>query len=159
MGKKRADMTKICLIAHGTDWHGMTAERVWASPLVDGLFLVRNNPLYAYGISYGDVVRCREADDGSLQFEHVAKQGGHSNYRLLLKAGRTPSDFLAVWPRLEQLGCSYESSRDPEDVFAIDVPPTADVAAVYSVITEGEEQGLWYLDEGNFEHGCPDGTG
>ena len=145
-------MVKIVVQTDGGEWHGMTYETLWGSPINDMNFRIENAPLYAYGISYHDIARCSRLDDGLYRFNFAVVKGGHSNYRLLLRKGKNPSDFLSRWDRLQRLGCVYESSKDPEDVFAIDVPPHVDVYAVFDVLDQGEKDGIWHLDEGNFEH-------
>lgn len=142
---------KMTVNTDPSDWHGMTSERIWVTRVGSDEFRIENNVLYAYGLSFGDVVRGARRD-GALEFHSVLRKGGHSNYRILLRKGVAPDQFRARFPELEKLGCRYESSRDPEDVFSVDVPPQADVQLVYDLLENGVEEGLWHLDEGNFEH-------
>jgi len=134
------------------EWHGMSSELLWVTKTGPDLYRLDNSPLYAYGLSMGDIVRADRASGKIVSFAGVETKGGHSNYRVLLKSGHTFADFQQHWPEIEKLGCSYESSKDPEDVFAIDVPPESDVHAVYAILENGVGDGLWHLDEGNFEH-------
>lgn len=134
-------------------WHGMTAETMWVEMQSDTVGTLRNNPLYAYGVSWGDVVRIRTDEiSGTPQFDQVVTQLGHSTYRVLLNPGQPSSRFYNMWPQLESIGCSFESSADPEDIYAIDIPPSSDVNEVYWLLMSGEREGHWHLDEGNFEH-------
>lgn len=134
-------------------WHDMSGEWLWADRIGDNLYRIDNIPLYVYGISYMDFVACRQSEEEFLEFERVVDSGGHSTYRTLLKGDKNRNDFLSYWIVLEKLGCSYESSIDPEDVFSIDVPPHVDVRLAYDILLKGESDDVWHLDEGNFEHG------
>lgn len=144
---------KLLVTTDPSEWHGMGGERLWVKKISKNSYRVDNSPLYAYGISLGDVVEAFPLERGLVSFSRVLEKGGHSNYRVLLRNGFSAEDFNKRWSGLEGLGCSYESSKDPEDVFAIDVPPEVDVMAVYELLEEGADDGIWHLDEGNFEHG------
>lgn len=144
-------MVKILVNTNACDWHGMSGESLWGLRLHGDFFRIENIPLYAYGISYHDIIHACHCGTG-LEFKSITMRGGHSTYRVLLKSDRTKAEFLARWVLLEHLGCSYESSMNPEDVFAIDVPPEVDVHIVFRILEKGEADGVWHLDEGNFEH-------
>jgi hypothetical protein len=143
---------KVIFDTDGNAWHGTTAERLWATPVGIRLYRLENSPLYAYGVSYQDVVVARKDADTLLRFVSVQSRGGHSTYRVVLKAASTKADFERHWKPLEQLGCTYESSADPENVFAIDVPPSTDVYVVYPLLEDGERDGVWEFEEGHCGH-------
>ena len=145
------EQVKIVFVTDSRAWHGVTAERLWATELGDGHYRIDNAPLYAYGVSYGDIVSA-EPHEGRLRFKSVLGQGGNSTYRILLRPPHGRPSFERYWARIEPLGCFYESSRDPEDVFSISVPADADVAAVYAILEAGAAEGVWHFEEGNFEH-------
>ncbi len=146
-----SSLEKMIVRTDSNDWHGMSSERIWVKAVGKDEFQVENNVLYAYGLSFGDIVRGARKD-GALEFVSVSQKGGHSNYRVLLRKGVSPEEFRKRFPELERLGCRYESSRNPEDVFSVDVPPNADVQLIYNMLEAGVDDGLWHLDEGNFEH-------
>ena len=58
--------------------------------------------------------------------------------------------FLKDWVRLGELGCTYE--RATRRYVAIDVPPHADIYAVYQVLEEGERACQWEFEEGHCGH-------
>jgi hypothetical protein len=152
-----APMVKIVFPLNSSDWHGMNSERMWAQPLSDRLFVIENSPLYVLGIAFKDVVTATGEPNGQLIFSEVISRGGHSNYQLVLEKGISKQQFELFWRPIEALGCSYESSIDPEDVFAVDVPPEVDVYAVYALLQQGEREGIWEFGEGHCEHGLPKG--
>jgi hypothetical protein len=112
--------------------------------------MVDNSPFYTYDISFRDVVAA-VPDGARLLFERVLERGGHSTYRIKLPAGMDHSYFLIHWSVLEALGCSYEgSSAASRRLYAIDVPPEADIDEVYRQLEEGEHEGRWEFEEGHY---------
>jgi Domain of unknown function (DUF4265) len=127
----------------------MDGEWIWVEPSQNGTFKVLNIPLYAYGVSYLDEVSLTK--NGSIyKFDKVANKSGNHNYRILLRNGVERAKFENRWPAFASQGCEYESSKDPEDVFGINVPPQSDVNAVYALLEDGQNDRVWYFDEGNF---------
>src|SRR5215472_2433431 len=80
----------------------------------------------------------------------VAIRGGHSTYRLVLPEDATEERFLQDWSPLKKLGCAYE--RATRRFVAIDVPPAADIYAVYKALEDGENAGRWEFEEGHCGH-------
>jgi hypothetical protein len=80
----------------------------------------------------------------------VAARSGHSTYRLVLPEDTNEEKFLTDWVRLGELGCTYE--RATRRYVAIDVPPHADIYAVYQVLEEGERTCQWEFEEGHCGH-------
>jgi hypothetical protein len=123
-------------------------ENMHADPLPDNTFRLENSPFYFYGISLGDRFQAT-AEDGRLFFSRVIERGGHCTYRIKLPSGKAHNHFLEFWQPLEALGCSYESSGANERrLYAIDIPPGADVNAIYRLLEDGEEAGNWVFEEG-----------
>lgn len=70
-----------------------------------------------------------------------------------LEPSSAKGDFEKYWSPLEKLlGCTYESSKDPETVFAVDVPPEVDVHAAYGLLEDGERANVWEFGEGHCGH-------
>jgi hypothetical protein len=145
-------MVRVMFETNGNDWHGTTAERLWATPVGISLYRLENSPFCAYDVSYQDVVVAREDRDGTLRFERVESRGGHSTYRILLKSSSKKCNFETYWRPIELMGCSYESSTDPETVFSVDVPARADIYEVYSLLEHGERDGVWTFEEAHCGH-------
>jgi hypothetical protein len=127
-----------------------SVETMHAKPLPDGTFRLDNVPFHVRGISYGDEFTV-VPEDGHLFFSNIARRGGHSTYRVRLPKGSPHSHFLERWAPLEALGCTYEgSSLGSQRLYAIDVPPGADVHAIYALLEEGEAEGRWGFEEGHY---------
>jgi len=130
-----------------------SVENMHAEPLPDGTFRLDNSAFHFYGISWGDRFEV-VLEDGQLFFSKVSGRGGHSTYRVKLPAGKPHSAFLDSWEPLKALGCSYEASGlGPRRLYAIDVPPDADLKAVYRLLEQGEEAGKWEFEEAHYAGG------
>jgi len=80
----------------------------------------------------------------------ITARSGHSTYRLVLPEDTNEEKFLKDWVRLVELRCTYE--RATRRYVAIDVPPHADIYAVYQVLEEGERTCQWEFEEGHCGH-------
>jgi hypothetical protein len=124
-------------------------ETLWAAPLGDGRYRLRNVPFLAYGFSEDDVVNAAESD-GRLVVAEVAERSGHSTYRIFFPQPTDEAAFGPLWKPLADLGCTYE--RANTRLIAVDVPPDANVYAVYAVLERGEEAKQWEFEEGHCGH-------
>lgn len=70
-------LVKIFVNLDPADWHDYKTESVWAEPLSDGVYRLRNVPFYAVGLSHDDVVRASLVDN-DLVLEGVERRSGHS---------------------------------------------------------------------------------
>ena len=125
------------------------SESVWAAPLGEGRFEIRNSLFYVYGVSWRDVVEAEVVDD-CLTAVAVAERGGHSTYRVILAEAVSHATWEEEWAAFDGLGCSYEGAEG--SLFAIDVPPTGDAQAVFRLLEEGENLGLWAFEEAHRGH-------
>ena len=151
-------MTKILfeLNADGSD-----VEAMWAMPVDDpslkDAYILDNSPFDMLGVSYLDTVRALPAEDGMLVFDRVIKAGGHSTYMILVPVDSVA--FKQYWHPLAELGCSYENGGDGYEggrrLLSVDVPPEADIERVLDFLDEGEEDAIWWYQEGNYEGPTP----
>src|SRR3712207_79346 len=104
-------------------------ESMWALPLGDDLYEIRNSPFYAYGINWGDVVRA-DSDDPSLKPEvrEVVKYSGNKTLSVFFNEELGEEEQDSVLSSLQYLDLSWE--RATELLVAIDVHPEADYQAV-----------------------------
>ena len=141
-------------------WHGRPSETLWAEPAEETApsttFRLRNTPFFAEGVSFLDMVSAKPDRGGDgLEFVGVIERSGHSTYLILAPVDST--SFEENWKVLEDLGCSYESTTFPtkggkEVLYAVDVPPEADVDAVYESLSDGERNGVWTFQESHVGH-------
>jgi len=141
------DLVRITFLLDSALWHGSATERLWAERIGNSRYRLRNSPFFAFGVSAEDIVFGDETDS-QIIFKAVSIRGGHSTYRLMIATKRENAAFAKHWEPLQRLGCSYEEGR----VLAVDVPPAADVYAVYKLLEEGEAAGVWEFEEGHCGH-------
>ncbi len=127
----------------------LKTESLWAEPVGEDLYCLRNVPFLAFGFSEQDVITAKQID-GVLTVTGVAARSGHSTYRLVLPEDTSEDQFLKDWVPLRKLGCTYE--RATRRFVAIDVPPGADIYAVYKALEEGEADRRWEFEEGHCGH-------
>lgn len=143
-----ANLVRLAFPLQPDTWHGNATERLWAEPLGTDQYRIRNSPFYAFGVSNEDIVLGMEAD-GQLLFRSVVRRSGHSTYRLRVQLrDLTATSFVQAWTPLQILGCSYEEGP----ILAVDVPPAADIYAVYDLLQDGEAAGVWDFEEGHCGH-------
>ena len=142
-------LVKVFIPMEPTDWHSHKTESVWANPLPDGLYRVRNVPFYAMGVNHEDVVRA-ELDGDTLSFWEVVRRGGHSTYRFVLLDGITEPQWKPYWQPLEVIGCTYEQGT--ARLFAVDVPPETDIYITYELLDQGEKAAVWGFQEAHCGH-------
>jgi hypothetical protein len=126
-----------------------SAETLWAEPVGNELYRLRNIPFYVYGYSTEDIVRAVPKDE-RLTVTGVATRSGHSTYRVFLPEDASVEHFRRDWASLAELGCTFE--RATRRCVGIDVPPKADVYAVYRVLEDGGRSHLWQFEEGHCGH-------
>lgn len=143
------DLTKVTFTLEKADWHDHASETMWAEPIDGQRFRIRNVPFYAYGVSYDDTVVASETDEGRI-VEDVSERGGHSTYRIFVTNTEMLRSFPEYWSPLERLGCTLE--RATARLLAVDVPPQADIYAVYDALSKGEAAGVWDFEEAHVGH-------
>ncbi|MFD2261333.1 DUF4265 domain-containing protein [Lacibacterium aquatile] len=138
-------------------WSGAGSESLWGTRVHGDadLYQIENSPFFMYDVSYLDVVSVKKTGGGKLVFDAVIDRGGHSTYVLVME----PEDvrFSKYWQRLEALGCSYEHVRchinqKECDLYAVDVPATADLNEIYKIFVEGEDCDVWVFEQNHLGH-------
>lgn len=123
------------------------SENLWAKKLKNNIFELDNSPFDLYGFSYKDKVRAEYISDGVYRFTELYKRGGHSTYRVMLASGVSHEDFLSIWPQLEALGCSYESTNS---LYSIDFTSINAVHQGYAILENYEQRGMWEFEEAHY---------
>src|SRR2546423_13013198 len=112
-----AEMVKIQLdFDLGREW-------VWALPVADHRYSLRNIPAYASGVSLNDIVEAQPDEDGALLCVRVVRRGGHSTYHVASRSDENASRVQGRLDTLVALGCDLE--RASRKLVAVDVPPGA----------------------------------
>lgn len=149
--KSSADEALVKIVFELPEGSPYGAESLWAEKVAEGRYRLDNSPFYVYGYSLKDVVAAIE-EEGALVVKGSCLRGGHSTYRVFLAEGLTVEspEYETYWRRLKRLGCTYEGAN--KRLLALDVPPLADIFAVYRILEEGETAGIWEFEEGHCGH-------
>ena len=142
-------MVKIKVPLPPKDPSGGEAEWMWADADGENRFILRNVPVFAFGLSYGDAVNTRVVN-GVPVFASVAQHNGHSTYRIYTKTDRHAPEVMALLDRLKTLGSDIEVATDK--IIGVDVLPKADVYAVYAALQDAEQNGIIEFEEGHCGH-------
>jgi uncharacterized protein DUF4265 len=132
-------------------WHGHSSESLWVEELTSCKYRIENSPFFAIGVSFEDIVTASNRG-GDLCFDGVVIFGGHSTYRIILEHRLGEEAFFRHWKPIEELGCSYERANFGYEIFAVDVPPKADIHEVYKLLSKGEDDRVWGFEEGHCGH-------
>lgn len=124
------------------DWPPVAAETLWVSVCTLG-YVVENIPFYVRGIASGDIVSAVESD-GFLEFNQVIERSGHGTVRILVN---NVDDVSSVRAHLLGLGAESEVSNI-DTLFAVDIPPDADVNAILEYLRRGEKLEVFAYEEG-----------
>jgi hypothetical protein len=132
-------LEKILIELPSDHWSGKGGERVWAKPLGDGLYEVRNYPWYAYDISWGDVVRCEGMSPADLPIvAEVVQSQGHLTVRIYFEEiGGT--DRERILDEIVRRGATYENADDM--MYALDLEPNVDPQRLLDYLAVEEEAG------------------
>ena len=108
---------------------GTSGESMWALPLGDDEYEVRNLPFYAYGINFLDHVRAVAASS-EMQPEvlQVTKRSGHETIRVIFMDTVPQEQRMNILESLSELDVTFESAT--KKYFALDLEPEADMHAV-----------------------------
>lgn len=124
------------------------SETVWAKKVEVDKYEIINSPFFAYGISYGDLVKVIRVEK-ELYYHGTIKLSGHSTYRVFLDKNLN-DDFDFYWAMLSSLECTYEKAT--KNLYSIDVPPTSNINKVYEILELGEKRNIWEFEEGHCGH-------
>lgn len=118
-------LTKVCVSLPN---FGLSKnESLWAQPLGEDLYEVRNVPFAAYGLNLRDVVHATRRDpQEDPEIDRVVKRSGHTTYRLLFLKSSSAGDQDRTLAPLRALGATGERGGDV--FYAVSVPPQADAA-------------------------------
>ena len=140
---------KVIFKLDQNDWHGIGSETVWATVIEKNLAQIDNSLFYKKGVNYLDFVNINHLDESTAEFVSVAKHNGHSTYRLITDLDLDDKNFLEHWTSIQNLGCSFESNEIGKRLLSIDVPPDLDINKVFELLKKGEEEKIWFFEEGS----------
>jgi hypothetical protein len=136
------------------DWHGYSTESLWADKVGRAKYKIINAPFFAKGLSFHDIVIGKRFRAGRVTFDSVVERGGFSAFHLVAKTERQSSEaFKHLLDRLRVCGADYEKGDfDTIVVYALSVPPSADIGEIYNLLEEGRGREVWDWELGHDGH-------
>ena len=135
-----------------------SGESMWAKPLGNDLYELRNTPFYAYGLNWGDIVRAEAREpDFKPEVLSLITPSGNRTLRVYFKdklSRQVQNDYLHS---LKNLGFSFERATDM--LVALDIEAGADYQAICNKIWELEQEGILEYEtceprvQGSFDDG------
>ena len=136
-------------------------ESVWAKPLGNDEYEIRNTPFYAYGINFGDIV---EATEPRLDLKPIVRKivrpSGNRTLRIYFSDGIDRESQIEFLEQLAVLGLNYE--RATGALIALDIHAGSDYGKVCDRLWALEQQGVLEYEtcepraEGRFDDGPAD---
>lgn len=136
-------MVKIVFFSEGK------SESMWAEPVGPDTYKLQNTPWDIYGVNCEDIIRAERAADGMLEFVEVVARSGYSTFRLMRRDGVGKAKFMEALAPLLAWGCSYEQSF--VRLYALNVPPNADLNQVTAALEDGSIAGIWEWEAGSLD--------
>jgi len=129
-------LEKILIELEPGHWSGRTGERVWAKPLGERRYEIRNTPWYAYDVNWGDVVRCEGMSPANLPIvAEVLRSGGHRTLRVFY-LGDDNDEREAILAEINRAGAQYENADGM--TYALDIAPNANLGELLRYLSEKE---------------------
>jgi len=116
------------------------SEALWALPVGDDAYELRNIPWETDALHHRDIVRCKRTDDGSLHVVDVLQRGGHATLRITFAEGAPVERRAEAVGRLESLVGFSEKISDRH--WAFDVNPSADSDRARALVADLEQEGV-----------------
>ena len=133
------------------DWHGLSTETVWATQ-IEEKYRIDNYPLYAKGISYGDVVTGHIIGDKLIQLDSIFETSGNSTYRVLYRKEDTIK-AQALLKKLTNLGCGFEGGEiNALNIITVNIPQEVNADKAWKIIKSGLDSEVWEVEEGVDRH-------
>jgi hypothetical protein len=137
MGSEKLTKVHVDLPNH---W-AVAGESLWACPLGDDTYELRNVPFHAYDLNYLDVVQAvPSSPDRKPTVLRVVRRSGHRTLRVVFARSVPDTDRMPRLESLRTLGASVEGAN--RNYFAIDIEPSGDYAAIRARLDEWEAQEL-----------------
>jgi hypothetical protein len=134
----------------GSDgWPPVESEGVWARPRGGREYELDNVPWFALGVAFGDRVLAEPDEDGVLWVQEHLSWSGRYTIRVIPRGDEAASEQLqSIVDLFAPLGAECEGALPAFKLVALDIPPTARLAEIKSLLVEGEAEGRWGYEEG-----------
>lgn len=117
----------------------ISRENLWAKPLGNHHYELRNTPFLANGFSWGDIVLCRDSEDDLPEIVEVVERRGNKTVRVFFDENTPTRRRKAVLEILKTLKVGFEGAF--ERFYTLDVTPEANFERVISYLAEHQSAG------------------
>ena len=130
-------------------WPPVASERLWAFDLGDDRYQIDNVPWFVRDLAVGDVVRAQvRSPDSNPVFDVVLERSDHVTIRLIcFRNGPLGGDLARALEPFTALGV-YGEGVAQYGMVALDIEPTAPLAAIAAALRRGVEAGSWEYEDG-----------
>jgi hypothetical protein len=129
-------------------------ESMWAKPLGENLYQIKNIPFFAYGLNYDDIVKAiAENSDLNPEIIEVVETSGHQTFRIIFTDNNSKAEHIAIIESIRTEHIGYEGWD--EDQFTLNVTPSGNYDALFDKLDELELQGILSFE--SCEH-CIEGS-
>src|ERR1700730_3115350 len=154
MGEPDEDRVKVRfkLDQDSDGWPPVTSEGVWARPCGGAEYELDNVPWFARGVAFGDRVEIEADEDGVLWVRERTAWSGRYTIRVIPRGtGPSTDQCQEIIDTFGPLGAECEGALPAFKLVALDIPPTARLADIKTLLQQGEAE----RREG-YEEGCID---
>jgi hypothetical protein len=137
------DLRKVRIDLSLIDGAPAAGELLWAQPLGDNLFRLRNIPSFAFGLSEGDVVRCTE-ENGVTTVSSLVHDSGNGAIRVYFR-GESAVDRERVFAALRKRGCSHELGHRTLVMFTVPAKSAEHFPEIARVLNEEAVVEAWEI--------------
>jgi Domain of unknown function (DUF4265) len=137
MDNREQELVKIVVNFPEPDL-GVTGEGLWAAPLGNDVYELRNSPWHARNLNWGDWVKAIAPDETKKPvFVSVVKRSGHRTIHVFFEPELEQKPQILA--EINKLGAAYENSNGK--MYAVDCPPEVDIVPLVEYLKglEGNE--------------------
>jgi hypothetical protein len=130
-------------------WPPVGSERLWAFHLGDDRYRIDNVPWFVRDLAVADVVRAHvPSSDSHPVFDEILERSDHVTIRLIcFRSGPLGGDLAQALEPFTALGV-YGEGVARYGMVALDIEPTAPLAAINAALRRGVDDGSWEYEEG-----------
>ena len=131
-------------------------ESMWAKPVGENLYQLKNIPFFSYGLNYNDIVKAIAKNGGSKpEILEVVEASGHQTLRVIFTDNKGKKEHISVIESIRTEHVGYEGWDD--DQFTLNVTPSGNYDEFFDKLDELESKGILSFEtceqciEGSFD--------
>jgi len=128
------------------DTFGISGERVWAFPLGNNLYEIRNTPWHTCDVNWGDIVRAVAGNQNEWpRFVEVVERRGHQTVHLYFHPEASEDYRSEILNRLSEWKANYENGDGK--LYAVDIQPGGDFTGICNYLKKLDTTKVDYRTE------------